>query len=108
MQNERVDEEIVNTVTIGETKLVSTEETRNEPTAFSEKVKRRLVKKQLLLDDLGTLPVNLPLVDSIKNCFGSVSSSLRNKSNKIQIVEELINKKGSLEGIASVKLNARC
>lgn len=91
-QNDKVDEEIVNVVTIGETR-----ETTSKPSTFSEKVKRRIFEEQLLLDDLGTLPVNLPIINSIKN-----------NSKEVRFMQELIKKKDSLEKNASVKLNARC
>ncbi|PWA71620.1 hypothetical protein CTI12_AA278390 [Artemisia annua] len=92
LKNSIVTEEIVNAINTGITR-----ETTVEPKTFSEKVKSRIYKEKLLLDDLGTLPVNLPLIESIKD-----------NSNKVQFVQDLINQKESLEEVESVKLNARC
>ncbi|PWA76390.1 hypothetical protein CTI12_AA137400 [Artemisia annua] len=47
-----------------ETKVMATE--GMEPKTFSEKVKMRLEKEQLLLNELESLPINAPLVESIK------------------------------------------
>lgn len=49
---------------IEETKVMATEEM--EPKTFSEKVKLGLEKDQLLLNELKSLPINAPLVKSIK------------------------------------------
>ncbi|PWA71176.1 hypothetical protein CTI12_AA283140 [Artemisia annua] len=92
LKNSIVTEEIVNTVTTGIKK-----ETIVEPRTFSEKVKSRIYKEKLLLKDLGTPPMNLPLIESIKD-----------NSKKVQFVQDFINQKESLEEMAFVKLNARC
>ena len=85
-------EEIVNTVTTG-----VTSKTTVKPKTFSEKVKSRKYTEKLLLDDLGTILVNQPLIESIKD-----------DSNSVQFMQDLINQKENLEEMASVKLNARC
>ncbi|GKF02641.1 hypothetical protein Tco_0029564 [Tanacetum coccineum] len=74
-------------------------ETPKEPRTFVEKVKCRIVKEQekLFLESLEKLPVNTPLIDT-----------LRQTPDYTKSLKELMSKKTRTKEVSMVKLNARC
>ena len=78
-----------------ETKVIASEEI--EPKTFLEKVKMMIEKEQLLLEELESLPINAPLVKSIKT-----------KTCNLKHLQGFLEAKDKLEGVNSVKLNERC
>ncbi|PWA79808.1 hypothetical protein CTI12_AA201500 [Artemisia annua] len=71
-----------------ETKVIAADEI--EPKTFSEKVKMRIEKEQLLLDELDSLPINAPLVKSIKT-----------KTYNLKHLQGFLEAKDKLEGVNS-------
>ncbi|PWA85979.1 hypothetical protein CTI12_AA065090 [Artemisia annua] len=71
-----------------ETQVIAAEEI--EPKTFSEKVKMRIEKEQLLLEELESLPINAPLVKSIKT-----------KTCNLKHLQGFLEAKDKLEGVNS-------
>ncbi|GJR79985.1 hypothetical protein Tco_0150770 [Tanacetum coccineum] len=73
--------------------------THKEPRNFAKKVKRYIVEEQekVFLESLEKVPVDTPLIDT-----------LRQTSNYTKSLQELVSKKTIIEEVSMVKLNAQC
>ncbi|GKB89958.1 hypothetical protein Tco_0962230 [Tanacetum coccineum] len=73
--------------------------THKERRNFAEKVKRHIVEEQekIFLESLEKVPVDTPLIDT-----------LRQTSNYTKSLQEIVSKKTIIKEVSMVKLNARC